>query len=495
MNTRDWNETLRSLNVGLPDDVERLKAAGYYEEAIARIDAYLAEDWTMTQNSPYSQGLCPHMDVQPENPTPHGVDVLRDAMIAQREIMRRIPAEYTWSKADAIAEMQRRVKDFTPEEFEMLDRENRMDWRFVEGERRYQNRFASTLIATHADLARRQIDPPAQPDSEKERCRRLHEKMAEQGSASARITLKASVGMSDEAFAAALAKAKAEGRDAVHVRAWLPLPAACLSQSDIELEEFTEEPTVIAPENAPQRTVCWEADLTENRRFGVQYRYKTTAVYADPLDFVPAPEQPTFDTEEQAPHIVFTPYLRALAAQLTEGITDPAEKAKRIYDYVTLNVRYHYQPAYFVQECLPDRCARNRRGDCGIMALTFITLCRLVGIPARWQSGLSVSPTGVGCHDWAMFYIAPKGWMYADCSFGASMARQGEEELRRHYFGSLDTGRMVANRAFEAPFDPPMYGFRSDPYDNQSGECEVDGVGLYGDALDTRKELVDFEGL
>ena len=73
----------------------RLKAAGYYEEAIARIDAYLAEDWTMTQNSPYSQGLCHHMDVQPENPTPHGMDVLRDAMIAQREIMRRIPAEYT----------------------------------------------------------------------------------------------------------------------------------------------------------------------------------------------------------------------------------------------------------------------------------------------------------------------------------------------------------------------------------------------------------------
>ena len=75
------------------------------------------------------------------------------------------------------------------------------------------------------------------------------------------------------------------------------------------------------------------------------------------------------------------------------------------------------------------------------------------------------------------------------------MARQGDEKMRRHYFGSLDTGRMVANRAFEAPFDPPMTGFRSDPYDNQSGECEVDGVGLYGDALDTRKELVNYEFL
>ena len=85
MNTRDLNETLRSLNVGLPDDVERLKAAGYYEEAIARIDAYLAEDWTKTQNSPATNGsAAPEGYVPPENPTPHGVDVLRDAMIAQR---------------------------------------------------------------------------------------------------------------------------------------------------------------------------------------------------------------------------------------------------------------------------------------------------------------------------------------------------------------------------------------------------------------------------
>ena len=361
------------------------------------------------------------------------------------------------------------------------------------GKSKAMNDRYEELLATHADLAARQIDPPAPGTSAREFRNRQHEQMERDGQASARITLKTSVGMSDEAFAAALAEAKAEGRNSVHVRAWLPIPAACLSQSEIELLDCTEPPARIADENAPQRTVFWEADLTENRRFGVEYRYRTTAVYTDPMDIRPDAQQPTFDTGEEAPHIVFTPYLRALAHQLTDGITDPAEKAKRIYDYVTLNVRYHYQPAYFVQECLPDQCARNRRGDCGIMALTFITLCRLVGIPAQWQSGLSVSLTGVGCHDWAMFYIAPKGWMYADCSFGASMARQGDEKMRRHYFGSLDTGRMVANRAFEAPFDPPMTGFRSDPYDNQSGECEVDGVGLYGDALDTRKELVNYE--
>ena len=490
---KDQNKAFRSLNAGLPDDVERLKAAGYYQEAIERIDEYLAEDWTDTQNSPRSQGLDPVGGPLPQNPTPQGVEALREAMLAQREMMRRLPAEYCYTEAEAVARMQGLVKDFTAEEFRQLVKHGRVDWRFVEGEKHYLDRFAETLLATHADLAARQLDPPAPNTAAREFRRRQHEQMEQTGNASARITLRASVGMSDEAFAEALAKAKAEGRSSVHVRAWLPIPAACLSQSEIELLDLTEPPARIADENAPQRTVYWEADLAENRRFGVQYRYRETAIYTDPLDFTPDAEQPTFDTGEEAPHIVFTPYLKALAHQLTDGVTDPAEKAKRIYDYVTLNVRYHYQPAYFVQECLPDRCARDRRGDCGIMALTFITLCRIVGIPAQWQSGLSVSLTGVGCHDWAMFYIAPKGWMYADCSFGASMARLGDETMRRHYFGSLDTGRMVANRAFEAPFDPPMTGFRSDPYDNQSGECEVDGVGLYGDALDTRKELVDYE--
>ena len=367
-----------------------------------------------------------------------------------------------------------------------------MDWRFVEGEKRYQARFAETLLATHADLAARKLTPDA-PNNKNEERHRLHEKMEREGSASADITLRTSIRMSDEAFAAALEKAKAEGRDAVHVRAWLALPAACPSQSHITLDRFTETPAHIAAEDAPQRTVCWEADLTENRTFGAEYSYRETAVYADPLSFTPDPEQPDFYTGEEAPHIVFTPYLRALAAQLTEGITSPAEKAKRIYDYVTLNVRYHFQPSYFVHESIAENCARSRRGDCGIMALTFITLCRIAGIPARWESGFAVAPEDAGCHDWARFYVAPKGWMYADCSYGASMARRGDEVLRRHYFGSLDTGRMVANSAFEAPFDPPMLGFRSDPYDNQSGEMEADGVGLYGDDIVTTKEVLKFE--
>ena len=479
----DQNEWFRCLNAGLPDDVARLKAAGYYEEAIGRIDARLAEDWTASQNGAGA------------NPAPAGVEAQRAALLVQREILRRLPAEYIYTEQQAVEKMQARVTGFTLEELRALERAGRVDWRFVEGEKRFLDRFDETLLDTDPAFAARRRDPAPDSGAALARRRATHAKMVREGAASARITVEAGIGMSDAAFEAALARARAQGRSAVHLRVWLPLPAACASQSDIRLEHFSEPPARIAAADAPQRTAYWEADLTANRRFTARYSYTQTAPYADPLSFVPDPVQPAFDTGEEAPHIVFTPALRALAAQLTRGVTSPAEKARRFYDYITRNVHYHYQPSYFVLEDIPTRCAMDRRGDCGIMALTFITLCRIAGIPARWQSGLAVGPGKCGCHDWAMFYIAPRGWMYADCSYGASMARAGEEELRRHYFGSIDPGRMVANRAFQAAFDPPMLGFRADPYDNQTGEVEADGAGLWGEQTAAFKETLSYEEL
>lgn len=43
-----------------------------------------------------------------------------------------------------------------------------------------------------------------------------------------------------------------------------------------------------------------------------------------------SPEQPDVDTGEQLPHIVFTPYLRELTAEVLAGETNPLKKARRI---------------------------------------------------------------------------------------------------------------------------------------------------------------------
>ena len=113
------------------------------------------------------------------------------------------------------------------------------------------------------------------------------------------------------------------------------------------------------------------------------------------------------------------------------------------------------------------------------MALTFITMCRIAGVPARWQSGLYVAPDSVGSHDWAEFYTPQTGWLNADVSFGSSARRMGEEWRRRHYFGNLDPWRMVANNRFQAEFEPSFGGMREDPMTTRWGRSRstvVDAV-------------------
>lgn len=46
-----------------------------------------------------------------------------------------------------------------------------------------------------------------------------------------------------------------------------------------------------------------------------------------------------------------------------------------------------------------------KHGDCGMVSLLFITLCRLNGIPAKWQSGFMMHPGDVNLHDWAEIYF------------------------------------------------------------------------------------------
>ena len=43
-------------------------------------------------------------------------------------------------------------------------------------------------------------------------------------------------------------------------------------------------------------------------------------------------------------------------------------------------------------EKIPETCALGLTGDCGVLALLFLTLCRCAGIPAQWQSGLTAEP-------------------------------------------------------------------------------------------------------
>lgn len=488
----DQNKAWESLGVGLPEEIARLKAAGFYEQAIEQIDRLLAEDWNAVQNGADVQAPA---GAAPVNPLPAQTQAMRDCLVAHREQMRRLPRDYPFTRAAALEKASHALVGFTGAEFDALVRAQRIDSRFLNGEPRYARRFLETLIDTDDGYAARAGE--AIPALKRAQQHARLEKMEADGVQRARIRLKLTLRPADAAFARAMSAAQAAGRSAVRAKFWLPLPAACPSQSEIALTAFTPAPRFVAPEDAAQRTACWALELHENQAVSAEFSYLQTAPYRDlrhlPENAAPAAFlDPAQCLGEQAPHICFTPYLRELAAQLTAGAADEAEKARRIYDYITLNVHYRYMPAYAVLGSIAENGLRSRRGDCGVQTLGFIALCRIAGIPAVWQSGLSVSAERAGCHDWAMFWLPRAGWLYADCSFGGSAARCGDEMRRQHYFGSLDAGRMAANRAFQAPFDPPKESWRNDPYDNQAGEAELEGAGLLPEEYETTMQVEEF---
>lgn len=456
------NHTFADTALGLPEDIRHLKEYGDFENAIRLIDLRL-------ENEALPQ-------------------CMRRNYEAQKEILRRMPGLYPYTKASALDRIRQDIPDFTMEELEHYIDLGRVTWRYIHGELRLLRSFFGTLRKTQPEFAARLPQQAPQAGASHElldrnaRLDRAARLMREKGSMRARIRVRAQIAIADDAFV-----------PGETYRVWLPIPAACIQQSEIRLLDFSSQPTFIAPEDAAQRTVYWEETMVKNHPFWVEYSYLHTAPFADPAARPADPVQPTFFTGETAPHIVFTPYIRALCAELSAGTDDPVEKARRFYDYVTQQVKYSFAPDYFTLPDIAETCLKTCRGDCGIQALAFVTLCRCAGIPAKWQSGLEVDPDSIGQHDWAMFYIAPFGWMFADPSFGGSAWRAGNLARHNHYFGNLDVYRCVTVNGFQQDFEPASRFWRADPYDNQVGEVECSTRSLLPRELDYDLKVVDFQ--
>lgn len=452
----DFNNIFSDLNVGLPEDIQRRKLHGDFAGAIRLIDKRLAGEL-------------------PES--------MRHCLTVQREIMCRLPRDFPYTRDEALALVREHIPDFTEEEFEDLVDTGQIRWIYINGEPRYFDRFYDSISKSLPEIARRADASPSGVESagagsqELNRLERCIRQIKETGQHQTRIRIRASLRLNDDQFSPGM-----------FLRAHLPIPLETWEQSDVRIEKVFPESGKIAPADAPQRTVCWEENMAENHEFSVEYSYTRTARYGGAEgEVVPA------DTEEQAPHIVFTPYIRALAEELAGDVSDPVEKARRFYDFITLKMKYTYMPEYFTLEDIAAECARSKTGDCGVFALLFITLCRCAGIPARWESGLATEPDSCGPHDWAQFYDASRGWMYCDPSYGVAAARRGNEARRQFYFGYMDSYRMAANRVFQAPFTVEKSHWRADPYDNQTGELETADRAFRHDEFERDREIVFWE--
>lgn len=443
------NEKLRYIRLGIPGDIMNTFRSGRTEKAVSMIDSRLSGELS---------------------------DDERACLEAYRKIIKRTPGEYPLSFDDVYKEIRKAVPGFKKKKLKELILSGAVHTHAADGKMRYFSRAVPSLLKGMPALAGKASYAPSPRDT----AVRL---MKENGEMSQRITVRASIALSDRAF-----------RKGMELHAYLPVPRACPEQSGITFSSVLPQGGLISPEDSLTRTIYWEERMEKNHPFTVEYSYTRTQRYNNAYEAEGTGEKP--DTglraylREEYPQIVFTPLLKSVTSSLIKGTKDPLERARRIYDYITLGMTYSYMPAYFVLTDIVDDCLRSRKGDCGVFALTMITMLRYAGIPARWQSGLAAGPDSIGCHDWVRFYCAPFGWLYADPSYGTGAVRDGNEERRRFYFGNIDPWRMSANDTFMGAFSPEKRFFSSDPYDNQTGEIESGSRGFYGKDVKTRQELI-----
>ena len=272
------------------------------------------------------------------------------------------------------------------------------------------------------------------------------------------------------------------------IRCWLPYPREDnRRQSEVELLSASSADYQIAPKETLHRTLYMEKRAEKNRptQFSVAYRFTSSAEWFDLKEEQMRPYHTESDlykkyTAESAAHVLFTPEIRHLSGHIVGNGDSPLQKVRKIFTYI--NDAYPWASAreYSTVPNIPEYVIDNRHGDCGMVSLLFITLCRLNGIPAKWQSGFMLHPGGVNLHDWAEVYFEGVGWVPVDQSFG--IPPFAEDNDTRYFFSNgIDAYRLIVNDDFSAPLVPEKHFTRSETVDFQRGEVEWKGGNLYFD--------------
>jgi len=272
------------------------------------------------------------------------------------------------------------------------------------------------------------------------------------------------------------------------IRCWLPFPRTDIArQQQVKLLTTSEKQYQRSPESCAHSSVYMEKKAVAGQPtvFSEEFEYTSYGSWFDlkPEDIRPYDTSTALYkeyTSERDRHIVFTPRLRQLADSLTRGETNPLLKARRIFQWINDNFPWASAREYSTIENIPEYVVENHHGDCGQVTLLFLSLCRISGIPAHFESGFMMHPGDEGMHDWGELYFEGVGWVPVDMSFGIPSYAKDDQE-KWFFLGGIDSWRMVVNSDYGMPFYPAKTFPRSETVDFQRGEVEWRGGNLYFD--------------
>jgi transglutaminase-like putative cysteine protease len=420
------------------------------------------------------------------------------------EIVRRLRHDYSLDAAGLAAVVRGIVPDATDDEVAAWVAEARLASRTIDGRRLLHRRASQNLFlfSPRARARRDAVTPPPPPAcSLVEHAQAAVAEAARTGSDRVlpvrhRVTHTIKVPADHPAI-----------RPGARVQAWLPFPQETDLQREVRLVEAGPgEPRIGAAgrlepeaEGCLQRSVHLEAVVSnppQPLEFREVFEFVSTAFCPD-LDESRAAALPAAWGDaflgERPPHIVFTPEIRRQVEEIVGAETNPLARARRIFRWVSRSIPWQAEDEYSTIPSLAVRGFTLRRGDCGVQNTVFVTMCRIAGIPARWQSGFETRPvTGIGMHDWAEIHVAPWGWLPADASYGVQPS--ADPRVADFFCGGCDSYRLIVNLDWGHDLCPPFPGLRSEPADFQRGEVAVDGRPLYFDAWSSRTTVERLPG-
>ena len=146
-----------------------------------------------------------------------------------------------------------------------------------------------------------------------------------------------------------------------------------------------------------------------------------------------------------------------LAIKVTEGTTQPLDKARAIYDYVFTTMKYDKTGTGWGHGDVLYACDA-KKGNCTDFHSLFIAMARSQGIPARFEIGFPLPPDKhsaeiAGYHCWSDFYIDGKGWIPVDISEAWK-----HPEKRDYFFGSHDVNRVQFSMGRDLRLNPAQEG-------------------------------------
>ena len=407
-------------------------------------------------------------------------------LIYEIEKLDRIEKDFTRTSADMLNYINQFVPDVAEKDLVKWELEKSLECMMIDGQKRYFKWAGPNLFRINAELKKiKNKKEPSRSSSAFNRSEYVKGIILSASSSGKKFVkpLRARVTYT-------LTVPKNAVPDGKIIRCWLPFPREIPNrQTDITLISSTPERSIISPnDDYLQRTIYLEqpALTGEDTRFQVVFEFTNHAVYQkiDPEQVTRVgltPELLPF-VSERPPHVVFTGELQQLSKAIVNEETNPYLIARKIFKWIEDNIPWASAREYSTFDNITDYVYQNRHGDCGMKTLFFITLCRMNGIPTRWQSGWWTEPGNEGMHDWGEIYFEPYGWLPVDVTNGL---QESKNEVEKWFFlGGMDAFRLIVSDDYSQNLYPAKMFFRSETIDFQRGEVEWEGGNLYFDQWD-----------